>query len=234
MKNSKKIYPFIYAALTTACLMPAAALAAADAFGHESNNDYFPTWYLGLHGGGTGLQASDSGSTVAIPDTDFDLGFAGGVSAGIAMPKNFIQPFDGLRFEAEISHYWQQLDGGGSLIENRDGRDYDITSYMANAYYYFPLNNAFSPYIGGGIGKATVELGDAPGATTTADNEADVDAWQAMAGFAFEESPDALTEWSIGYRYFTTDEPSFGNGFGGTTKVENTVHSLELGMHLRF
>lgn len=214
----------------------AAALLAPPAY---AVNDYFPTWYVGVRGAVSTLKGSDLG-TYPLPDTDWDPGFNVGATVGVAMPRAFVEPLAGLRLEGEISRYWHHIDNARTdfffpiMIQSDGEREFTVTSYMINAYYYFPFNMLLTPYVGGGIGRADVELANDPVAPSPGDNEDSVAAWQAMIGLSFQNHPDALTEWNLGYRYFTTDDPEFDDGFGGTTVLENTIHSLELGLHLRF
>lgn len=205
----------------------------------KSNSDSFPVWYIGLRGSINTLKGSDLGTT-PLPDTEYDPGFGLGASVGVKMPRNFIEPLRGLSFEAEISRYWQKIDNNRTdlvfpiMIASEGERDYDVTAYMVNAFYNFPTNTMFTPYIGGGIGTADVQLQRDPVAPDqNGDDEDSVAAWQAMAGFNFEEDPRSLTQWHLGYRYFTTDDPEFDDGWGGKTIIETHIHSIEAGVKFR-
>src|SRR5690606_17902617 len=115
------------------------------------------------------------------------------------MPRAMIQPLSGFSFEGEITRYWQQIDNNRTdfffplMVASEGERDFDVTAFMANAYYHFPTNTMFTPYIGGGFGVAHVELSPDPVAPQRGDTKDTVPAWQLMAGFSFEESPRALT-----------------------------------------
>lgn len=218
-------------------LLPATAAHAQQRTG--TNSDYFPTWYVGVRGNVNMMQGSDLG-TYPLPETDMNPGFAVGAAVGVKMPRALIQPLAGLSFEGEVTRYWQQIDNNRTdfvfpiMIQSDGERDYDVTAYMVNAYYHFPTNTIFTPYIGGGLGVADVELARDPVAPQIGSNEDSVGAWQAMVGLTFEEHPEALTEWNVGYRYFTADDAEFADGFGGTTVIETEIHSLEAGMKMRF
>lgn len=218
----------------------AASIAPAHAqYMGRSEADNFPVWYLGLRGSVNAMQGSDLG-TYPLPETDWNPGFAVGAAVGVKMPRALIQPFAGLSFEGEITRYWQQIDNNRTdfffplMVASEGERDFDVTAFMVNAYYHFPTNTLFTPYIGGGIGVAQVELANDPVAPQPGDNKDTVPAWQLMLGLSFEEDPRALTEWNIGYRYFTTDDPEFDDGWGGKTIIENDIHSLEAGVRFRF
>lgn len=230
---------------TISMSLACAALFMADAssaFAQQrtgTSSDYFPTWYVGVRGNVNMMQGSDLG-TYPLPETDMNPGFALGAAVGVKMPRALIQPLAGLSFEGEITRYWQQIDNNRTdfvfpIMMQSDGeRDYDVTAYMVNAYYHFPTNTIFTPYVGGGLGVADIELSRDPVATQIGSNEDSVGAWQAMVGLTFEEHPESLTEWNVGYRYFTADDAEFADGFGGTTVIETEIHSLEAGMKLRF
>lgn len=221
---------------TLMATLPSTAQAQASA---RRSGDYFPTWYLGIRGNVNAMQGDDLG-TNPLPKTSWNPGFGGGVAVGMKMPRALIQPLAGLSFEGEVSHYMQQIDNDRTtivfpLMASSEGeRDYDITSYMVNAYYHFPTSTIFTPYIGGGIGTADIELASANEAPAASGGEDTVAAWQAMIGFTFEEDPQALTEWNVGYRYFTTDDAEFDDGYGGTTVLETEIHSIEAGVKFRF
>ena len=228
MKKTKK-------ALFLAALASSALVGDAVA----GSNDLFPTWYVGLRGSVNTMKGSDLG-TYPLPDQDWDPGFSVGATAGVAMPRGMIFPLNGLRVEGEVSRYWHSIDNNRTdlifpiMIASEGEREFTVTSYMINAYYYFPLKTMFIPYVGGGMGKADVELEAdpiAPGVTTTEDSVA---AWQLMAGLSFANSAESLTEWSLGYKYFTTDDPEFEDGFGGQTVIETEIHSLDLNVRWRF
>jgi opacity protein-like surface antigen len=206
----------------------------------KSSSDNFPVWYIGLRGSINTLKGSDLG-TYPLPDTDYDPGFAVGASVGVKMPRAFIQPLRGLSFEAEISRYWQKIDNNRTdfffplMVASEGERDFDVTSYMINAFYDIPTNTMFTPYIGGGIGYADVSLQRDPVAPLqNTDDEDEVAAWQAMIGLNFEEDPRSLTQWHLGYRYFTTEDAEFDDGWGGKTIIENDIHSVEAGVKFRF
>jgi opacity protein-like surface antigen len=221
------------ATLLTCSANLAFAPAAMAQYMGESPRDYFPTWYVGLRGSVNMLSASDSGN-LPLKDTDGHPGFSGGAAVGINMPRALIEPIAGLSFEGEVMQYWQHVDGDSNFLTASGDRNYEITTYMLNAYYNIPTNTLFTPYVGGGFGMADVQLDPDPNAPTPGNDEDSVAAWQAMVGLRFEENPRALTEWHVGYRYLSLDEPQFDNGYGGKTILDTQVHSLEAGVNFRF
>jgi opacity protein-like surface antigen len=215
------------------------ALYTIPAHARNEYNDYLPKWYVGLRGSINAMEGSDLGTT-PLPDTDYEPGFGAGGSIGIMMPRAYFQPLGGLRIEAEYGRYWQHINNNRPalippvVILSSGERDFDVQSYMLNAYYHFPLNAPVRPYIGAGFGKAEIELADDPLATAPGDNKDTTNAWQFMAGLTFAENADAITEWRLGYRYFQADKPEFDDGFGGRTIIDPTIHTIEAGMNFRF
>ncbi len=201
-------------------------------------NNYFPTWYVGMRGAVSMLNVSDYG-TNPRHEVNADPGFNGGFMAGIKMPEALITPLNGLSVEVEVSRYWHHLDADRvdltpPILLPTEERSLDSTAYMVNAYYHFPLNTVLKPYIGGGIGTADVELerdSTIPGSTS---QEETLGAWQGMVGLTLNSRPDARTEWNLGYRYFTTEDFEIDDGAGNLESIDNQIHSLELGMRLKF
>lgn len=222
-------------ALTSLALSAAILGYAAPAF---AINEYMPSWYIGIRGAAGFMDGTDLGTNVD-PATNLDVGYNAGATFGVGLPQAFVQPLSNLRFEVEASRYWQHIDNGLTNIivplSSDSEREFTVTAYMANAYYFLPTGTVFTPYIGGGFGKATVELEADPNTVGSVDEEDKVSAWQGMVGFAVgANNPDATAEWNLGYRYFSADKPEFTNGAGGKTAVDQPIHSLELGVRWHF
>lgn len=167
-------------ALLTAALLaalPTAALAGPDGY-HDHDT---PHWF-GMEGpyvtalGGWNNTEDDGGFN---PDDGWMAGFAMGGKTKWA------------RAELEGMYRTNDLNGAGS-------DSIDSVSIMGNAYWDFETGTRFTPYIGGGLGAAYVNV-DAPGG----DNSWEF-AYQGMAGVNFDVNPN----WTVGaeYRYFATTE----------------------------
>lgn len=146
-------------------------------------------------------------------DNEFDLGFVGGITAGRLFAN-------GLRSELELRYSKNDFDktkasttsGGVTTAGPKSGANGDVTSValMANLFYDFNRDGSLHPYIGGGVGGARVAVNDfGSNSGKIFDGDDIVFAYQGGAGLAFDLT-DRLTL-DAGYRYFGTDDPSFGD-----------------------
>lgn len=104
-------------------------------------------------------------------------------------------------------------------------------SLMANAWYDFDTDMGFTPYIGGGIGLAQVQInGNLAGYRLNAKNDTTF-AWQLGAGIAVPISDSVKA--TLDYRYFAADgaklkiEPGF---HGGNINADFNDHSIMVGL----
>lgn len=160
-------------------------------------------WYAGLSGDLTWLK-------------DSDLGGGGQVALGYRfMPTDF----GNFRLEGEAGYH--TADG------KRSTGDTHYISYMGNLYYdfngAFPLGGGVkvSPYIGGGLGDATVHYGHGS-ISRTFDSHNNEFAYQGMAGLNFTSPTMPNTDWQFGYRYT------------GSSGHNVDANSLELGLRYNF
>lgn len=213
-------------------------------------NEYFPGWYVGLHGIGSKLSAvDDNHSETGLPETKGTWSYGYGVSVGVELPEA-MGLLSGLHLEGEITRYRSYVDEihnsrvfpvlvGGS----QEQRNLDMMAFMANAYYHFPISGSlgagrrgrsslrFSPYIGGGIGWAEMELSTSTNFPNSSADETRVAAWQGMAGISGAQ--DAIG-WRLGYRYFSPAEATFEDGQRGKHKLDISSHNVEMGIQYRF
>lgn len=105
---------------------------------------------------------------------------------------------------------------------------------MVNGFYDFQTGTAFTPYVGLGAGYARVSSNgiSATGLGATLDDDDNKFAYQAIAGIAYQITPEvALT---ADYRYFATQDPKFRASTGTTIETEYKTHNVTLGLLLRF
>ncbi len=168
---------------------------------------------------------SDSNITTSdgySSEFSYDNGFGMNLALGYKFPM--------FRLEGEVAYYANDLDG----YSDRNGSgeaDGDIKnlSGMLNAYFDFANSTFITPYVGGGVGVAKVDLSDQ---SFTWDDSDTVYAYQGMAGVNF-----ALTkQLSIDaeYRYFGTQDPEFDDDADGTIKAEIASHNLLVGLRMQF
>jgi len=203
----------------------------------EDEGDW-PRWYVGIRGSVNNLKSSGLGTSSVNNADNRDPGFGIGASVGAQLPENLGYPLNNVSVELEYARFWHHIDNNRTdfftpfLIQSVNEQGYDIDAFMLNAYYQFPTQILFAPYVGGGLGFANAEL-EPPRGATSGDYEDFVGAWQLMAGLSFETHPESLTHWRVGYRYFQTTTPEFNNGVGGRVSIDTLVHSLEAGMRFR-
>ena len=167
---------------------------------------------------------TDSTAPGMTMDLESDEGLALGVAVGYSFPCN-------MRIEGEFAYQENDLDKV-SLY----GIDADLTgdtasyAFLVNGYYDFKNTSAFTPFIGGGIGMAKVEINDlnSPGSGDPDVSDDDtVFAYQFGAGVAYTINEQVSLD--VKYRYFGTSDPEFD-----TTELEYSSHNLYAGIRISF
>jgi opacity protein-like surface antigen len=205
------------------------ALMAASALSGVQADERWPRWYVGLTGDYTYMQDQDISNT-SKSSVQMENGWGVGGEIGY-LPSSSMPLVNALRFEAEVTYHENKVSrvnlvGGGQIGSN--GANYSTTAYMANMFYDLPTGSNWSPYIGGGMGMASIHLptNSNAGNTSSTDNEF---AYQGLVGIGY--SPDTIpnTQWSLGYRYLATSDAAFG---GSTVKY--STNNVEVGAKFRF
>ena len=117
----------------------------------------------------------------------------------------------------------QDVDGAFSML-----------AFMVNADYDFDMGSPWKPYIGGGLGVATISLDTKTdtGRSLTDDSDT-VFAYQVGAGIGYEfplEEGRSVTV-SLDWRYFGTQTPTFTGAVTGTEfDVEINGHDIGIGI----
>ena len=97
-----------------------------------------------------------------------------------------------------------------------------------------------TPYIGGGVGFATLYLSDTYGTNTKTglrtrlyDSDDDtVFAYQVGAGLEIAFTP--MLSLDMGYRYFGTAKAKFDNHSSTTTELKFESHNASVGLRIKF
>jgi opacity protein-like surface antigen len=199
-------------------------------------------WYVGAQ-----LSvATDAAGTFTAPGIDLkgELEKLGGTNLFAGYRSNL-----GTRFEAELfyrrhsfSDVMVNSDGGaGSLlgVGDLDGTSgnaqghLSMSGMMANVFQDFRLMDSVTPFIGGGIGVARVNVSNG-GLQSAAlvDGNDDVFAYQIGGGvnFALDDRLDLFVE----YRYFATDEYDMQYVTGDTVQGKITSHNVGVGLRYGF
>jgi opacity protein-like surface antigen len=130
------------------------------------------------------------------------------------------------RVEGELGYHFNTADVPGFPQDFT----FSAVSFMANAYFDVPTNSPIRPYVGGGLGFASINLEEDLG--FEADDSDVVGAFQFMAGIGYDISPRATL--TFGYRYFTTSDPDFGLPISGSFETEYSSHDFLFGARFRF
>lgn len=157
-------------------------------------------------------------------DIESDPGWALGAAVGYAFEFN-------TRLEAEITYQENDLDNVNVFGFDVDlSGDTSSTALLFNGYYDFNNASAFTPFIGGGIGVANVEINDIniPGSGLPNFGDDDtVFAYQVGAGVAYAINENIDID--VKYRYFATSDPDFD-----TSEVEYSSHNIYAGVRIGF
>ena len=153
-----------------------------------------------------GFYINGNGSLVSLQDTDLT---ESGISREVSLDSGFGfgggggYDFDFLRAEAEIVYRKNNINKVSTVLRGNVGGSGDISalSFMLNGFYDFKNRTFLTPYIGGGIGVALVDLSTVTAETVRISGGDDtVFAYQLEAGFnnAINDSMSL----DFGYRYF--------------------------------
>lgn len=221
---------WILAALSVVAF--ASSVQAGPYQGGQHGAGRWPNWYIGVSGALTYVDETnvDVGNRT-VGDVEFDSGY--GVTGAVGYtPGPTGTLLDYTRFEVEIGHRVNDTENftAGGAVSGLSGEIKEY-SYMANVYFDFDTQTQVSPYVGAGIGLATVTL-ESP--SLAVDNDDSVFAYQFMAGLGWQPEFMLNTVLQAGYRYHATSNPSFTNAAGLGVEHEYGVHSLEAGARFRF
>ena len=178
-------------------------------------------FYVGASGGFNNLNDSSLESVVNL-DVQYGPGFSFG---GI-----FGYDFGIVRVDTEINYRKNDIDQIGISADGSTS----ALSFMVNGYFDIPTHMVLQPYLGAGLGFATVSINEAivPGVAPVADDSDSVFAYQLSAGIGFELSQK--TTLSFGYRYFATGDPEMQDVSGIAFSTEYQSHEFNIGVRFLF
>jgi opacity protein-like surface antigen len=225
---------FLAAAVFVTVAVLGANVHAQQETGNQSTGPY-----VGGHLGLNILSDSEINGGTLATDEDTLIGFGGVLG----------YDFGNFRVDGEIALRFNTIDrlGGQSLDPQSLGSGNNSTtiasSYMVNGYFDLPTGGPWKPYIGGGIGFATVVIDwVAPGffpfsSVTVADDNDSGLAYQFSGGIGYEINP--RTTVTLSYRYFTTEELQMtfasGSPFGsGPFTMKYQSNEINLGVRFLF
>jgi len=174
--------------------------------------------YLSGNIGLTILNDSDLNVPGITIETEFDSGLDVNGAIGAA--------FGQARIEVEVAYRTNDIDNFEVLgIDVPGGGDVSALSGLVNAFYDIKTESAFTPYVGGGLGVAIVEIDDMSvvGIPVSGSEDDTVFAYQLGGGIGYAIN-DKLTV-DLGYRYFATDDPDFDG-----IEAEYDSHNVTIGI----
>lgn len=194
----------------------------------------WPNWYLGLHGALSFVGEEDLSGNPTIGSFDQDTGAGYGVSLGYR-PRIETGEWSNMRLEIEWHHQRANIDKinttGGTTTASGDVR---ANAGMFNVFYDAATSMPeWRPYVGVGLGFADLHLKNAAAFGASGDKDS-VFAWNLMAGLGYVPEWLPYTEWTAGYRYFSTADAEFGLTGGGTFEMEYDSHNIEAGIKFLF
>lgn len=162
---------------------------------------------------------------------DTDAGF--GVNGAVGYR------FDDARVELEVAYTNNNVEGVtvNDLAEVPLDGSIESAQFMVNGYYDIPTKSRFSPYIGGGVGVATLTADDVeaniPGIGALGLDDTGVSfVFQVKAGVSYEITEQASA--FLGYRLHGIPGQNF-EAFSADFDADTLlVHSLQLGARYEF
>ncbi len=187
-----------------AAVMTFAALPAAAQELYAQGN-------LGFTAAGQADVEADLGDLSGSGEIDFENGWLASAALGSG--------FRAVRVEAEVIYSKNDVDEEGF-----DDVSVEHLGLLANVLYDIPMDGAFRPYVGAGvgIGNTQVELGDDDADDTGL-------AWQLRAGAVF--GAEEGVQWDVGYRYLNLADFEFSET-DASLDAEAAVHALTVGVRI--
>jgi opacity protein-like surface antigen len=148
--------------------------------------------------------------------------------------------FGFLRLEGELSYRHAKLDtvtdSSGVRFRNVDG-DLGVFATMFNVFLDMHNPSRVTPYVGGGIGFATLHLSDTTGFGTGGkvilyDEDNDT-VFASQVGAGMDIALNSRFSLDVGYRYFITEKANFdGNSISSNLHFES--HNAMVGFKVKF
>ncbi|MBM3568879.1 MAG: porin family protein, partial [Alphaproteobacteria bacterium] len=167
---------------------------------------------------------SGAGTAGGSDKVSYDRGWVGMLNLGHAYGNGF-------RSEVELS----QRNNGSDKVNGQGGSGDTIArALMLNGIYDISLGSSFVPYVGLGLGYASVKadnLGTFNGTRTVNDSDRSL-AFQGILGVGFEVSDNLRL--GLDYRYFGTRELDLKNSAGGGVDADYRTHSVMASLRYLF
>ena len=200
-----------------------------------AQNAHRSGFYVGIYGGLSFFQ--DSKTSIfrdKVPvNISLDRGFTGGAAVGYDFGRYFRSEFE-FNYRKTDMDRWNSILLGHTYSYKLDGSVRTL-SYMANGYLQYPITDAVVPYIGIGVGMASVKM-DKPCIHHCSGNSMSRNllAYQGIVGLGVNLS-DHVTM-SVDYRYFTTKEGRFETDLHHVKDIKTRIssHNVMIGVRYKF
>ena len=187
----------------------------------------------------TDVTSTSFQSPVAFSDdVEFDPGINVGGTAGY--------DFGLIRLEGELSYKYSEIK---SITDQTDGYQFQspdgnlgTLAMLANLFIDLHNDSPVTPYVGAGIGFASLHLSDTYGTDSRggpplrtllyASDTDTVFAWQAGGGL--EVALNRQFSLDLGYRYFATDKSHFDSNGITTADMRLESHTGTVGLRIKF
>jgi opacity protein-like surface antigen len=141
-----------------------------------------------------------------------------------------------IRLEGELSYRNAKFDtireSSGVALRRVEG-DLGVFATMFNVYFDLHNSTPVTPYLGGGIGFASLHLGettDSLGIVYDASNDT---VFASQVGAGMDVAINSRSSIDIGYRYFVTDKAKF-NGEVTSSDLRFESHNVLVGFKFKF
>jgi len=180
--------------------------------------------------------------TVSGTDSFFNSSFSDRVTfePGIYVGGTGGYDFGFLRLEGELSYRHAKLDtitdSGGGRLRNVDG-DLGTFATMFNVFFDMHNPSRVTPYVGGGIGFATLHLSnttafDNAGKLTLYDDSNDT-VFASQVGAGMDIAINSRISLDLGYRYFITEKARLDGDFT-SSNLRFESHNGLVGFKFKF
>ena len=152
--------------------------------------------------------------------------------------------FGFLRLEGELSYRHAEIksvtDSTGFKFRSVDG---SLGAFATMFNVFFDLHNSspVTPYLGGGIGFATMHLTDTHAFDTRGGTgnvllygKSDDTVFASQVGAGVDIAFNSHSSLDVGYRYFMTDKANFDSNFSTTSSLRLETHNAMVGFKFKF
>ena len=180
--------------------------------------------YLSGTAGASQMLDSDINGTGVNITVGADPGYNLGIALGYAYDNNWRTELEMGYGQSGVDKVTGAANGGGDISALRS---------FFNGYYDFANKTPWTPYLGAGIGVASVDFSDVtPVGGSRIDDSDTVFAYQAGAGVGYSLS-DRLGLF-FDYRFLRTSDPGFRTNSGVSVDSEHREHNFIVGLRWSF